>query len=313
MINKEKIDQIIRELHFLDNDIDINDEELKKIISKMLEHKPNIENKTFKRDLKNAILNEINSKKRKKFDFGILKKIAYFSSWAAFTYAVLSITNPINPSDIKEVKQDTPKNIVSLQEEQKSNSNKTEIKENKITQKTTSQNEVKTPTKSEVKKENTDSVSKKDVTENSKIATISNSENQIENPELQNQSRMMLKSIPTSDDSSGQTGENSTWTDTSEIINSDLWWASADSVMWLMAMPVNPSFDSDTFIKSMETETTDLVYSLRASNLSISDNVLIIKTNSQTDFDVLNKQENIDLIKAKLNSMWFYYELKIEE
>jgi hypothetical protein len=92
MKNIENIEQILRELKFINPEINEKDEKLKLIVSQMLEAKPQIENKTFKANLKKEIMKEIALRNKKTFNFFPLKTLGFLLSGAAFSYAVFTMT-----------------------------------------------------------------------------------------------------------------------------------------------------------------------------------------------------------------------------
>lgn len=334
--NIEKLDQILRELHFADPSIDINDEKLKEIVSKMLKYKPEFENKSFKAELKREINREIAFNKRKIFDFWILKKIAYFWSGAVFSYAIFSVTSPISedilntkkpllnpPITIKSDKEENVSkklnNTKTFSEEKKSNNNENKISEN-LTEENTLQ------TKNEIKenwtldKTLTTPLNNKEPLKIAKVNNSNISEDTTINEEgknrlMEDSLTYMKKSLPDNstslDDISDYTDSmtRDTWfLDDTSVSNDSLWWK--DSV-WLMAMPIKNEFVSDDFIKDLETSTTNLLYSIRASELKIENDTLIITTSTQTDFDTINTPENLQVIKSYLEKSWFYYEVKV--
>ncbi|MDD4151732.1 MAG: hypothetical protein PHR68_03900 [Candidatus Gracilibacteria bacterium] len=332
--NREKLDQILRELHFADPSIDINDEKLKEIVSKMLQYKPEFENKSFKAELKREINREIAFQKKKHFDFGIFKKIAYFGSGAVFSYAVFSVTNPIS-EDILNTKKPSLNPPIAIKSDKEENtskeSTKTENIEKKILNKEnkTSENNIgknTIQTKNEIKKNGVSDKTSTNtpVKESLKITKSDNSdisENNTENTGktngglMENSLTYMRKSLP---DNSTSLEDVSNYTDSiaqdtgsisndTNISNDLLGGTNAG----LMAMPIKKEFVSENFIKDLETNTTNLAYSLRTSELKIENDTLIITTSTQTDFDIINTTENLRVIKSYLEKSGFYYEIKV--
>lgn len=333
--NREKLDQILRELHFADPSIDINDEKLKEIVSKMLKYKPEFENKSFKAELKREINREIALGKKKYFDFWILKKLAYFWSGAVFSYAIFSVTNPIS-EDILNTKKPALNQPITIKLDKEENISKESNNNKSFSEEKKSNNNIKTSdnliekntlqTKNQIKenwaldKTSTTPLDNKEPLKITKVNNSNISEDATINEEgtnrlMEDSLTYMKKSLPDNstnlEDISDYTDSmtRDTWLlDDTSVSNDSLWWK--DSV-WLMAMPIKNEFVSDDFIKDLETSTTNLLYSIRASELKIENDTLIITTSTQTDFDIINTPENLQVIKSYLEKSWFYYEVKV--
>lgn len=313
MKNIENIEQILRELKFINSEINEKDEKLKLIVSQMLEAKPQIENKTFKANLRKEIMKEIALKNKKAFNFFPLKTLGFLLSGAAFSYAVFITVNPIKP--IEPIKNIT--NTWSIATINEKDEKKPEIQKEiskplaKISPKT---NALKT---------------EKIITERKEIVPednqkIDNKTNETKNPDL-----AMVKIAPsnTSSDTSANFKSNKTNQDNQSQVNDSISWTqdtwmtadiSADrampmTTMWLMALPPKKDFVQIDFISFMEKSYSwALISTLKSSEMKLENDVLTIKAISKSDFDTINLSENMKIIKDTMaDYYWFYWEIKV--
>lgn len=323
MLNKDKIDQILRELHFMDSSIDLNDEKLQEIIWKMLKNKPFHENKTFKSELKKSLIKEIKSQKKTFFSFNMFKNLGVLLSWLAFTYAIFTIVNPafdIKPIQDNSLKSEESKEMnsklsndlaqVNMQKEDAQIEDKKEwIKSNKL-----ALNNVWKTNLPEIKKANPQISKKEEIkdtpvlkSENTNISPVDTSKTETtDNIESLD---TMMKSTRMSDESLSDSQNQ----DESFSLDSNIM---SDSMpMWLMALPEKKEFNQVDFLNfliesnSFSWKTIDLI---KTSEMKLDNDLFTIKLLKEDDFNILNTEENIIIIKEKLSDFyWFYWEIKL--
>lgn len=323
MLNKDKIDQILRELHFMDSSIDLNDEKLQEIIWKMLKNKPFHENKTFKSELKKSLIKEIKSQKKTFFSFNMFKNLGVLLSWLAFTYAIFTIVNPafdIKPIQDNSLKSEESKEMnsklsndlaqVNMQKEDAQIEVKNEwIKSNKL-----ALNNVWKTNLPEIKKANPQISKKEEIkdapvlkSENTNISPVDTSKTETtDNIESLD---TMMKSTRMSDESLSDSQNQ----DESFSLDSNI--ASDSMPMWLMALPEKKEFNQVDFLNfliesnSFSWKTIDLI---KTSEMKLDNDLFTIKLLKEDDFNILNTEENIKIIKEKLSDFyWFYWEIKL--
>ncbi len=312
MKNLENIEQILRELKFINPEINEKDEKLKLIVSRMLESKPQIENKTFKANLKKEIMKEIALKNKKTFNFFPLKTLGFLLSGAAFSYAVFITVNP--SEQINNIKNIT--NTWSIAKLNEEDEKKSEIQKEtskplaKISPKTNVLNieKITTETKETVPENNQKTDNNTSETKSSDLAMTKTT-----NPELSRMSPS-FKSIPTNQDNQTQANDSVSWiADTwmTADIASD---TSASMTMGLMmTLPPKKEFVQADFISFIEQSYSGtLISALKSSTMKLENDILTIKASSKEDFDIINISDNMKIIREKIRDQYgFYWEIKL--
>lgn len=307
----------------MDSSIDLNDEKLQEIIWKMLKNKPFHENKTFKSELKKSLIKEIKSQKKTFFSFNMFKNLGVLLSWLAFTYAIFTIVNPafdIKPIQDNSLKSEESKEMnsklsndlaqVNMQKEDAQIEDKNEwIKSNKL-----ALNNVWKTNLPEIKKANPQISKKEEIkdtpvlkSENTNISPVDTSKTETtDNIESLD---TMMKSTRMSDESLSDSQNQ----DESFSLDSNIM---SDSMpMWLMALPEKKEFNQVDFLNfliesnSFSWKTIDLI---KTSEMKLDNDLFTIKLLKEDDFNILNTEENIIIIKEKLSDFyWFYWEIKL--
>ncbi|MDD5213684.1 MAG: hypothetical protein PHG82_04640 [Candidatus Gracilibacteria bacterium] len=317
MKNIENIEQILRELKFINPEINEKDEKLKLIVSQMLKAKPQIENKTFKANLKKEIMKEIALRNKKAFNFFPFKTLGFLLSGAAFSYAVFITVNPSEPiNNIKNITNtgsEISGNELSLKDSGKIISSPKEISKPlaKISPKTNvlKTEKANTEIKEPVPENNQKIDNKTSETKNSDLAMA-----KIAPSNTSSDTSSSFKSIPTNQDNQTQANDSISGTQDTGM-TADI---SADRTMpmtmgLMMALPPKKDFVQTNFINFIEKSYSGtLIPILKSSEIKLENDILTIKASSKSDFDTINIPENMKIIKDTMSDFYgFYGEIKV--